>query len=95
MFTGQGWCERLPARIKMLFVAELHYGLKQFDWLAAQAADFDAVVIAGDLLDLRSALDLETQVIVVEKSLARIVQHPRLLVSSGNHDGDARTAARW
>lgn len=95
MFTGQGWCERLPARIKMLFVAELHYGLKQFDWLAAQVADFDAVVIAGDLLDLSSALDLETQVIVVEKSLARIAQHTRLLVSSGNHDGDARTAARW
>jgi Icc-related predicted phosphoesterase len=87
-------CDSFPARMKMLFVADLHYGLKQFDWLAAQAADFDAVVIAGDLLDLSSALDLETQVIVVEKYLARIAQRTRLLVSSGNHDGDARTAAQ-
>lgn len=86
--------------MKMLFVADLHYGLKQFDWLAAAAADFDTVVIAGDLLDLSSALDLDTQIIVVEKYLSRIAQRTRLLVSSGNHDGDGRNAAeesvcRW
>jgi Icc-related predicted phosphoesterase len=80
--------------MKMLVVADLHYGLKQFDWLVAQAGDFDAVVIAGDLLDLGSALDLDTQVVVVEKYLARLAQRTRLLVSSGNHDGDTRTAAQ-
>lgn len=80
--------------MKALFVADLHYGLKQFDWLAANAAGFDAVMIGGDLLDLSSPLDLETQIVVVEKYLARIARHTRLLVSSGNHDGDGRNAAQ-
>ncbi len=84
----------------LLFVADLHYGLKQFDWLVANAPDFDTVVIAGDLLDLGSALDLDVQIVVVEKYLRRIAQSTRLLVSSGNHDGDGRTAdhesiCRW
>ena len=84
----------------MLFVADLHYGLKQFDWLIANAPGFDAVLIGGDLLDLSSALDIETQIIVVEKYLNRISSNARLLVSSGNHDGDARNASdesvcRW
>ena len=30
-------------RMKLLFVADLHYSLKQFDWLLAQAPKFDAV----------------------------------------------------
>jgi Icc-related predicted phosphoesterase len=78
----------------MLFVADLHYGLKQFDWLLANAPGFDAVLIGGDLLDLSSALDLETQIVVVGKYLGRISRNTRLLVSSGNHDGDARNAAQ-
>jgi Icc-related predicted phosphoesterase len=77
----------------MLFVADLHYALKQFDWLVANAASFDPVVIGGDLLDLASALDFDVQITVVEKYLERIRQHTRLLVSSGNHDGDSRNAA--
>lgn len=81
-------------RMKMLFVADLHYGLKQFDWLIANAREFDTVVIGGDLLDLGSSLDLDTQIVVVEKYLARISQLTRLLVSSGNHDGDARNATQ-
>jgi len=84
----------------LLFVADLHYALKQFDWLMANAGDFDAVIIGGDLLDLGSALDLEVQIVVVEKYLTRLCQKTRLLVSSGNHDGDARSSAnesicRW
>lgn len=80
--------------MKLLFVADLHYGLKQFDWLMANSPGFDAVLIGGDLLDLSSALDLETQIVVVEKYLSRISRTSRLLVSSGNHDGDARNAAQ-
>ena len=80
--------------MRMLFVADLHYGLKQFDWLIANAPDFDTMVIAGDLLDLGSSLDLDVQIIVVEKYLRRLAQHTRLLVCSGNHDGDGRTAAQ-
>ena len=80
--------------MKLLYVADLHYSLKQFDWLVAQAPGYDAVVIAGDLLDLGSALDVDVQIVVVEKYLSRLAQRTRLLVSSGNHDGDARTASQ-
>jgi Icc-related predicted phosphoesterase len=86
--------------MKILFVADLHYTLKQFDWLIGYASKFDAVMIGGDLLDLGSSLDLDTQIVVVEKYLARLCRITRIFVSSGNHDGDARTAAeesicRW
>lgn len=79
--------------MKLLFVADLHYALKQFDWLMASAASFDAVIIGGDLLDLGSALEIDVQIAVVEKYLSRLCQQSRVLVSSGNHDGDARSAA--
>ncbi len=79
--------------MKLLFVADLHYALKQFDWVVAKAGDYDWVVIGGDLLDLASALDFDLQITVVEKYLARLRQKTRLLVSSGNHDGDARNSA--
>jgi Icc-related predicted phosphoesterase len=77
----------------MLFVADLHYTLKQFDWLAANAGQYDLAIIGGDLLDLGSALDFDVQIVVVEKYLHRIRKKTRLLVSSGNHDGDSRSAA--
>src|SRR6476469_9859240 len=79
--------------MKILFVADLHYTLRQYDWLMANAGDYDLVVIGGDLLDLGSALDFDVQIVVVEKYLRRIRQNTRLLVSSGNHDGDSRNAA--
>ena len=79
--------------MKLLFVSDLHYALKQFDWLVANAAKFDPIVIGGDLLDLSSSLDFEVQIVVVEKYLRLIRQKTRLLVSSGNHDGDSRSAA--
>jgi Icc-related predicted phosphoesterase len=79
--------------MKILFVADLHYALKQFDWLTANAASFDAVIIGGDLLDLGSSLDLDVQIVVVEKYLARLREQTRLLVSSGNHDCNIRSDA--
>ena len=79
--------------MKMLFVADLHYALKQFDWLVDNAANFDPIVIGGDLLDLGSNLDFDVQILVVEKYLRLIRQKTRLLVSSGNHDGDSRSPA--
>jgi Icc-related predicted phosphoesterase len=79
--------------MRLLFVADLHYTLKQFDWIAANAGAYDLVVIGGDLLDLGSALDFDVQIVIIEKYLHRIRQRTRLLVSSGNHDGDSRNAA--
>ena len=86
--------------MKLLFVADLHYSLKQFDWLLAEAPKFDAVSIGGDLLDLSSRLDFAVQITVVEKYLHALRAKTLLLVSSGNHDGDSRneadeSVARW
>ncbi|MGH8017106.1 MAG: metallophosphoesterase, partial [Opitutaceae bacterium] len=74
--------------MRILFVADLHYALKQFDWLIACASTYDVVAIGGDLLDLGSDLDYDVQIIVVEKYLRVLREKTRVLVCSGNHDGD-------
>lgn len=79
--------------MRILLVADLHYTLKQFDWLLADACRHDVVVIGGDLLDLASILEPQVQCLVVEKYLDRIAALKPLIVSSGNHDGDRRSAA--
>jgi Icc-related predicted phosphoesterase len=79
--------------MKILYVADLHYSLKQFDWLLANARSFDVVAIGGDLLDVAGALDPDVQMAVVERYLRRLRNQTRLLVVSGNHDADARNAA--
>jgi Icc-related predicted phosphoesterase len=86
--------------MKILFVADLHYALKQFDWLTANAGRYDMAVIGGDLLDLGSSLDLDVQIVVIEKYLCRLRTKTQLLVSSGNHDCNVRSTAnesvcRW
>jgi Icc-related predicted phosphoesterase len=60
--------------------------------LLTNAPRFDAVVIGGDLLELGSVLPIDVQIVVVEKYLARLSEKTRVLVSSGNHDGDTRLA---
>jgi Icc-related predicted phosphoesterase len=79
--------------MKMLFVADLHYALKQFDWLIASAANYNPVIIGGDLLDLGSVLDADIQIMVIEKYLYRLRQHTSVVVCSGNHDLDGCNAA--
>lgn len=79
--------------MRLLFVSDLHYSLKQFDWLLSHAADYDVAIIGGDLLDLASALDPDVQIAIVEKYFGLLRQKTRLVVSSGNHDGDSRNSA--
>jgi Icc-related predicted phosphoesterase len=86
--------------MKCLFVSDLHYVLKQFDWIASVAEHFDLVVIAGDHLDISSTIDMRVQITVMLKYLGQLGQKTRLIVCSGNHDLDARNAdgekyARW
>jgi Icc-related predicted phosphoesterase len=78
--------------MKLLFVADLHYALKQFDWVVANAPGYDAAIIGGDLLELGSSLDPDVQVVVVEKYLNRLRQQTDVVVCSGNHDTDERDA---
>ena len=79
--------------MKMLFVADLHYTLRQFDWLLGVAKNHELIVIGGDLLDLSSVLSVDVQIVVVEKYLRRLRALTRALVCSGNHDLDGHNAA--
>lgn len=72
--------------MKILVVADLHYSLKQFDWIKSQASRFDLIVIAGDVLDMSSAVDLDVQIVVIEKYLEQYAVKNPVLISSGNHD---------
>lgn len=86
--------------MKCLLVSDLHYALKQFDWVLNVAKDFDVVVIAGDHLDLSSSVEARVQITVILTYLKRLHARTRLIVSSGNHDLDARNAsgekfAKW
>lgn len=79
--------------MKCLVTADLHYSLKQWDWVLQEAGRFDAVILAGDHLDIAGTLDPEAQAIIVLKYLERIGQQVPVLASSGNHDGSERTPA--
>lgn len=86
--------------MRLLFIADLHYALKQFDWVVAQASSFEAVILGGDLLDLSAPLELDVQIVVIEKYLNRIASRVPVIVCSGNHDLDfksppSESEARW
>lgn len=86
--------------MKCLITADLHYSLRQYDWVLQAAADFDLVILAGDHLDIASLVDGRAQIVVVGKYLERIAAKTRLIICSGNHDLDARDAqgektAKW
>jgi len=86
--------------MKILVVADLHYALKQYDWLKSVAADFDVIVLAGDLLEIASSVERRAQIVVVRIYLEELVEKSRIMVCSGNHDLDSRNAegelvAQW
>ncbi len=79
--------------MKCLLVSDLHYALKQYDWLVRVAPEFDVVIIAGDLLELSSHVPKPAQIIVVLKYMQRLRSLTRVVICSGNHDLDALDAA--
>ncbi len=79
--------------MRWLLVSDLHYALKQFDWVLNEAKAFDVVVIAGDHLDISSTVEVRAQIAVTLTYLRRLQAKTRLIVCSGNHDLDARNAA--
>ena len=72
--------------MRILLVSDLHYTLRQFDWVVDSAADFDLVVLAGDHLDISSSVSLDAQIVVVLRYFALIQERTRIAVCSGNHD---------
>lgn len=85
--------------MKILAVSDLHYSLRQFDWLVKHHRDHDLIVIAGDLMEQGSHVDKDIQATVMEQYFRRICQHTPLVVCSGNHDlvsdGDGPPSADW
>lgn len=79
--------------MRILLVSDLHYALPQLDWLVRVTPNYDLVVVAGDLLDISSAVAIDAQVVVMLQYLRRLMDAGRIAVSSGNHDltgADAR-----
>ena len=55
----------LAGDVRILLVSDLHYTLRQFDWVVERAPAFDLVVLAGDQLDISSTVALDAQIVVV------------------------------
>ena len=86
--------------MKILLTSDLHYKLRQFDWLLHVAPDFDAVVIAGDHIDAQSSLPGAVQIAALSATFAALAQKSRVFVCSGNHDlngwnGQGEKVANW
>ena len=79
--------------MKLLLVSDLHYTLRQYDWVLAQAVGYDAVVLAGDQLSVAAPVAVEAQIAAVRATLRRLATLTRVFVCSGNHDLNARNAA--
>lgn len=78
--------------MRILLTSDLHYRLRQYDWLIGAAPAFDAVVVAGDHLDISAAVPGDVQVAALSASFAALAEKTQLLICSGNHDLDARNA---
>lgn len=72
--------------MNLLVVSDIHYSLPQYDWLVRESASRDLVIIAGDLMELASSVELDTQASVVSHYFRRIAATTPLVVCSGNHD---------
>src|SRR5258708_4789049 len=86
--------------MQILLVSDLHYTLKQLDWVSAVAGEFDLVVLAGDHLDIASIVEPDAQIAVVLEYMARMAAKTSVAACSGNHDLNGRNehgelSARW
>jgi Icc-related predicted phosphoesterase len=80
--------------MRILLAGDLHYDMRQLDWVLAEADGFEVVVLVGDLLDISSAVALDAQVPVVLGYLERLAARgAQVVVCSGNHDLTGRDAA--
>jgi Icc-related predicted phosphoesterase len=79
--------------MRLLLVSDLHYTLRQYDWVMAQASSYDAVVLAGDQLSIASPVAIEAQIAAVRATVRRLAESTRVFVCSGNHDLNTLNAA--
>jgi Icc-related predicted phosphoesterase len=78
--------------MRVLLTSDLHYKLRQYDWLIGAAAAFDAVVIAGDHMDAMLPVPSGVQIAALAASFGAVAAKSRLFVCSGNHDLNAWNA---
>jgi len=69
-------------RMRVLLTSDLHYKLRQYDWLLRVAADFDAVVIAGDHIDAFLPVPTNVQIAALAATFGAVATRSRLLVCS-------------
>ena len=76
--------------MRYLVSSDLHYGLAQLDWIAEQASEFDAVILAGDHLDVAGHADVNAQIAMLTAYLGSLADTTTTIANSGNHDLTAR-----
>ncbi|MFW5834626.1 MAG: metallophosphoesterase family protein [Pseudomonadota bacterium] len=82
--------------MQCLIVGDLHFHSRQFEWISANAKNYDALVLTGDLLDLTGHRPLYQQMQEVAALLQRWRNDTHVLVASGNHDAvDSEHRAGW
>jgi hypothetical protein len=72
--------------MRLLLTADLRYRVSWFKWLEAQAVQYDAVAISGDLLDVFHKEPLRRQVFRTTNWLRSLASKSSVGVCSGNHD---------
>lgn len=72
--------------MRILLVSDLHYTLPQLDWVVRSAPSYDLVVLAGDQLDISSAVPLDAQAVVILRYLSLLQGAGKVVIGSGNHD---------
>lgn len=78
--------------MRYLVASDLHYNLRQLDWIADQAGEFDAVVLGGDHVDLAGRVDLDAQISLLSAYFSRLAGITTVIANSGNHDLSGRLA---
>ena len=74
----------------ILATADLHYQRPWFDWLIREASRFEAVLIAGDFLDIFSTEPRTAQAREARSWLRRLSEITKVAICSGNHDNVGR-----
>jgi hypothetical protein len=72
--------------MRLLLTADLRYRLSWFKWLEAQAVQYDAIAISGDLLDVFQKEPLRRQIYRTTNWLRTLASKSSVGVCSGNHD---------
>ncbi len=79
--------------MRLLLVSDLHYALRQYDWLLDRASRYDAVVLAGDLLSIAAPVAVEVQILAIGATLRKLAESTAVIACSGNHDLNTYSAA--